>query len=132
MVLDSLQFSDFQSQFSMSIFIWISPYIYIFFFIKGYHSRSTFFIIDIFWKLQFWSTLFSKNEFNIFWLRRSSFQKRYFLWVHSFIYISWSATTLDTLTYILRIKGSKNVFFVKSVLYILYLLALLCTTTRPS
>ena len=41
--------SDFQSQFSMSKIIRIFP----FFFIEEYQFRGMFFIIDIFWKLQF-------------------------------------------------------------------------------
>ncbi len=42
--------SDFQSQFSMSKIIRIFP---IFFFIEEYHFRVMFFVIDIFWKLDF-------------------------------------------------------------------------------
>ena len=42
--------SDFQSQFSMSKIIQI---FLIFFFIEEYQFRGMFFVIDIFWKLQF-------------------------------------------------------------------------------
>ena len=47
---------DFQSQFSTSKIIWI---FLIFFFIEGYQFRRRFFVIVIFWKLQFLTTLFS-------------------------------------------------------------------------
>ena len=42
--------SDFQSQFSMSKMVWIFLNL---FFIDKYHCRNRFFVIDIFWKIQF-------------------------------------------------------------------------------
>ena len=46
----NLQNFDFQSQFSMSKIIRIFPKKI---FIEQYQFRSTFFVIDIFWKIQF-------------------------------------------------------------------------------
>ena len=57
------QNSDFQSQFSMSKIIQIFLKIC---FIEEYDFRGTLFVIDIFWKLQFLNTLFSKMTSN-FW-----------------------------------------------------------------
>ena len=59
---------DFQSQFSMSKIIRI---FLIFFFIEEYQFRGTFFVIDIFWKLQFLKHFVYQNHayFSIAWFR---------------------------------------------------------------
>ena len=101
LVLGSLQNSDYQSQFSM---FRINRIFIDFFIIQAYDFRCTFFIIDIFWKLQFLKHFITKNEPNFCQLRSSLYQKKLVLnlliykYLHCVRSLSWSAIIMDTLS----------------------------------